>query len=397
MISCHIDAGVCQRRTTDTDCQDDVGAPLAVAGVFGKAHLEDQDLIEERSTRLMVALEGRAETLLEALREARVQREAMSSRLDELERQRQSLEARNAELAAEAREGGAEREALERRVAELERRLADAEASCLELLEENRELDEQNRELEAHNRHLREDRDVPAEGDTASVFSRRGRPAQGLSALIGHRHRDSEAPTDEPASREPPTAEPASAVSSATTEASSRQDELPSIDEAPSPQALLEQWYQRYPNAFFKGHTRPLQVGIHEALAEHEPWPEKLVRRALACYVNLPRYLKAVREGAERIDLNGAPAGDVDAGAAEHARKKLDRLQSGRRKGAKPARRRSPAKGQRGEDAASDTRQDERSRQVSAPQEEAGGRDDEPADSRLQRKLGELVARHNPH
>ncbi|CBV41587.1 ProQ_Cterm domain protein [Halomonas elongata DSM 2581] len=370
---------------------------LPSPGVFGKAHLEDQDLIEERSTRLMVALEGRAETLLEALREARVQREAMSSRLDELERQRQSLEARNAELAAEAREGGAERESLERRVAELERRLADAEASCLELLEENRELDEQNRELEAHNRHLREDREVPAEGETASVFSRRGRPAQGLSALIGHRHRDSETPADEPASGESPATGPAEATPAAdTAEASGRQDELPSIDEAPSPQALLEQWYQRYPNAFFKGHTRPLQVGIHEALAEHEPWPEKLVRRALACYVNLPRYLKAVREGAERIDLNGAPAGEVDAGAAEHARKKLDRLQSGRRKGAKPARRRPPAKGPRGEDAASDARQEERSQQVSAPQKEAGGRDDEPADSRLQRKLGELVARHNP-
>ncbi|MBW5801404.1 ABC transporter substrate-binding protein [Halomonas elongata] len=321
----------------------------------------------------------------------------MSSRLDELERQRQSLEARNAELAAEAREGGAERESLERRVAELERRLADAEASCLELLEENRELDEQNRELEAHNRHLREDREVPAEGETASVFSRRGRPAQGLSALIGHRHRDSETPADEPASGESPATGPAEATPAAdTAEASGRQDELPSIDEAPSPQALLEQWYQRYPNAFFKGHTRPLQVGIHEALAEHEPWPEKLVRRALACYVNLPRYLKAVREGAERIDLNGAPAGEVDAGAAEHARKKLDRLQSGRRKGAKPARRRPPAKGPRGEDAASDARQEERSQQVSAPQKEAGGRDDEPADSRLQRKLGELVARHNP-
>ena len=104
--------------------------------------------------------------------------------------------------------------------------------------------------------------------------------------------------------------------------------------DAPSPHALLAEWYQRYPGAFFKGHTRPLKVGIHEALAEQEPWPEKLVRRALACYVNLPRYLKAVREGAERIGLDGKPAGQVDAKAAEHARKKLERLQAeGRGKG----------------------------------------------------------------
>ncbi|WP_235447594.1 ProQ/FINO family protein, partial [Vibrio splendidus] len=101
--------------------------------------------------------------------------------------------------------------------------------------------------------------------------------------------------------------------------------------EAPSPQALLDEWYTRYPSAFFKGHTRPLMVGIHEVLASREPWPEKLVRRALACYVNLPRYLKAVREDAERIDLDGQPAGKVDAQSADHAHRKLDRLQGEKR------------------------------------------------------------------
>ncbi|NAW12858.1 ABC transporter substrate-binding protein [Halomonas sp. D1-1] len=101
----------------------------------------------------------------------------------------------------------------------------------------------------------------------------------------------------------------------------------------PSPQALLGEWYTRYPNAFFKGHTRPLMVGIHELLASREPWPEKLVRRALACYVNLPRYLKAMRENAERIDLDGQPTGKVDAQAADYAHRKLDRLQGEKRAG----------------------------------------------------------------
>ncbi|WP_254783078.1 ProQ/FINO family protein [Halomonas caseinilytica] len=360
--------------------------------------MEDQDLIEERSTRLMVALEGRAEALLEALRDARLQREAMSSRLDELERQRQSLEARNAELTAEAREKDAERAALEERAAELERRLADAEASCLELLEENRELDEQNRELEAHNRHLREDREVPAEQGTASFFQRRGRPAQGLSALIGHRHRDHERPSAEAVSNDAEASEPDTTPEPEATDTPGQQDALPSIEEAPSPQALLEQWYQRYPDAFFKGHTRPLQVGIHEALAAREPWPEKLVRRALACYVNLPRYLKSVREGAERIDLTGAPAGGVDAGAAEHARKKLDRLQSGRRKSAKSAQRASRSKGRREKTQANAAEAGKgKEAQTSSPSSTSVGRqDDEPDDHRLQRKLGELVARHNP-
>ena len=87
----------------------------------------------------------------------------------------------------------------------------------------------------------------------------------------------------------------------------------------PSPQALLKQWYQRYPHAFFKGHTKPLKVGIHQDLAEREPWPSKLIRRALANYVNLPRYIKSMREGAERVDLDGQPAGKGGKEAAKHA------------------------------------------------------------------------------
>jgi ProP effector len=92
--------------------------------------------------------------------------------------------------------------------------------------------------------------------------------------------------------------------------------------QAPSPHALLNQWYERYPKAFFKGHTKPLKVGIHQDLAEREAWPNKLIRRALANYVNLPRYIKAVRTGAERVDLDGQPAGKVDKEAALHASEK---------------------------------------------------------------------------
>ncbi|WP_240538763.1 ProQ/FINO family protein [Halomonas sp. SH5A2] len=92
--------------------------------------------------------------------------------------------------------------------------------------------------------------------------------------------------------------------------------------EPPSPHALLAQWYKRYPQAFFKGHTQPLKVGIHHDLAEREPWSGKLIRRALANYVNLPRYIKSVREGATRIDLEGNEAGVVDAEAARHATEK---------------------------------------------------------------------------
>lgn len=100
------------------------------------------------------------------------------------------------------------------------------------------------------------------------------------------------------------------------------------VREAPSPQALLKQWYARYPQAFLTGHTQPLKVGIHEDLARQEPWSNKLIRRALAHYVNLPRYVKALREGAPRIDLDGNPVGVVDATAAQAAVEKRRRQAS---------------------------------------------------------------------
>ncbi|MFI0471658.1 ProQ/FINO family protein [Halomonas sp. HMF6819] len=98
-----------------------------------------------------------------------------------------------------------------------------------------------------------------------------------------------------------------------------KSEEATAAPTPPSPHALLKQWYERYPNAFFTGHTKPLKVGIHHDLAEREPWSGKLIRRALANYVNLPRYVKSMREGAERVDLDGMPAGLVDKEASQHA------------------------------------------------------------------------------
>ncbi|WP_227875873.1 ProQ/FINO family protein [Kushneria konosiri] len=102
---------------------------------------------------------------------------------------------------------------------------------------------------------------------------------------------------------------------------------LDPVQEDISPQALLKQWYKRYPKTFFERHTRPLAIGIHEALAAREPYSEKLIRRALAGYVNLPRYLKSVRVNAPRIDLEGQEAGRVEEEDARHAKEQLKRLQ----------------------------------------------------------------------
>ncbi|MDR5868145.1 ProQ/FINO family protein [Halomonas koreensis] len=320
--------------------------------------MEDQTLIEEGPARLVTALEARIEALLEARRRD--------------DRQRRALEARQAELLARVERARLHEHDLEARVAELEARLAEAEAERIELAEENRELDAQNRELEAHGRRLQARLDGEAE---APVFQRAARQSRGLSALIGTPRRPRpEVPPAEAATDDAPA--PA-------------QNALP-IERAPSPQALLAEWYRRYPDTFFKGHTRPLQIGIHQALAAHEPWPEKLVRRALACYVNLPRYLKAVREGAERLDLAGRPAGVVDREAAEHARRKLERLQADRRRKVKRSARR-PSGG--ATSSAAPGKAASSSAPGPAPQPPAG--DDAPDGDRLQRKLDALMAQHN--
>ena len=167
----------------------------------------------------------------------------------------------------------------------LETRLEQKNAELTALREENQQLKQQLAALTAH---------APET------------PAPMLAAETERSAADSHASQSLP--------EPAPSVTS------SAEPDAPDTPAAPpSPQALLKQWYQRYPNAFFKGHTKPLKVGIHQDLAEREPWSGKLIRRALANYVNLPRYIKSMREGAERVDLDGQPAGKVDKEAVQHA------------------------------------------------------------------------------
>src|SRR5690554_4414213 len=411
---------------------------LAVTASLSGSRVEENGLIEERSIRLLDALEGRTDTLLGLLQRERDARLALKQRLAELEAARLALAERNSEL----------------------------EANRLELVEECRELDEQNRELEEHNRRLHERLNSQGEGQ-GTGFPRPARRSQGLSALIGRSAPSAATSTDvgarlvgrsaeaadagadanakspmcrttdksgsynaaaatgalpvggrlcranggdgevnSGASLEEPAATPAATtttdVGARLVGRSAEATDAAATTDAPSPQALLAEWYQRYPGAFFKGHTRPLKVGIHEALAEQEPWPEKLVRRALACYVNLPRYLKAVREGAERIDLDGKPAGQVDAKAAEHARKKLERLQAeGRGKGGavpgqprraagkgKPGRGKTAGRGAAGKGPAS---------KAPAAQAAPGAEPPQPARSAfvtLEEKLAALVAKH---
>ncbi|MCK0715509.1 ProQ/FINO family protein [Chromohalobacter sarecensis] len=191
--------------------------------------------------------------------------------------------------------------------------------------------------LESENRALRErllalaelepdDTQTPA---TQAELPDAGAKARGLGpiAFRGPRRPTGEATEDHaPSALASPSDDHSQPTGEAESEIPQASLALGAEHEPPSPQSLLAQWYQRYPDTFFKGHTQPLKTGIHLDLVAREPWPEKLVRRALACYVHLPRYLKAVRADVMRVDLDGQPAGGVTEGEARHARKQLDEL-----------------------------------------------------------------------
>lgn len=97
--------------------------------------------------------------------------------------------------------------------------------------------------------------------------------------------------------------------------------------DALNPQQRLQHWIKSYPKAFMPGQPQPLKVGIHEDLLAAEGGEMKKVRRALAGYVKVPRYLRCMKAGAVRLDLLGRNAGFVTAEEAEFARQQLESLE----------------------------------------------------------------------
>jgi ProP effector len=83
--------------------------------------------------------------------------------------------------------------------------------------------------------------------------------------------------------------------------------------------------FNRYPKCFVRREIkrRPLKIGIRLDLAAAglEPGPLGL---ALKVYCANSGYLRAMHEGAPRIDLDGLPAGVVTAEDAAHAARVLE-------------------------------------------------------------------------
>lgn len=97
---------------------------------------------------------------------------------------------------------------------------------------------------------------------------------------------------------------------------------------APKPvrgNALLGQLQAEFP--VFRD-CKPLAIGIHKQLMERKPDLDKnKVRVALHGHTASTRYLKALTEGASRLDLDGQPSGEVTAEQQDVAVKTLrDRI-----------------------------------------------------------------------
>lgn len=95
--------------------------------------------------------------------------------------------------------------------------------------------------------------------------------------------------------------------------------------------AAVQLLMDAYPSVFSRENPRPLKIGIQEDLVADDKVSRTKIKRALASYVRSPQYLRSFQEDADRIGLDGQPAGKVTAEEAQHARSKLKAMHEARK------------------------------------------------------------------
>ena len=95
--------------------------------------------------------------------------------------------------------------------------------------------------------------------------------------------------------------------------------------------AAVQLLMDAYPNVFSRDNPKPLKIGIQEDLVADDKVSRTKIKRALASYVRSPQYLRSFAEDADRIGLDGEPAGKVTAEEADHARAKLKSMHEARK------------------------------------------------------------------
>lgn len=102
---------------------------------------------------------------------------------------------------------------------------------------------------------------------------------------------------------------------------------------------------EKFPACFsLEGDAKPLKIGIFEDLAKQleddEAVSKTRLRTALRHYTNSWRYLRAMKQGAERVDLSGTAVSSVDEEQQKHAAEALAQSKAAaaeRKKAANPA------------------------------------------------------------
>jgi ProP effector len=89
---------------------------------------------------------------------------------------------------------------------------------------------------------------------------------------------------------------------------------------------------EKFPACFStEGHAKPLKIGIFqelaEKLAEDETVSKTRLRQALRHYTSSWRYLKAIKMGSFRIDIDGNDSAEIDQEQADYASKTLKESQ----------------------------------------------------------------------
>ncbi|QQX82171.1 RNA chaperone ProQ [Shewanella sp. KX20019] len=96
--------------------------------------------------------------------------------------------------------------------------------------------------------------------------------------------------------------------------------------------AILAYLYETFPLCFIaEGETKPLKIGLFQDLAERLADDSKVsktqLRIALRRYTSSWRYLKSVKAGAHRIDLEGNSCGELEQEHVDHAQATLKESQ----------------------------------------------------------------------
>ncbi|MEZ9538013.1 RNA chaperone ProQ [Shewanella sp. 10N.286.51.B8] len=103
---------------------------------------------------------------------------------------------------------------------------------------------------------------------------------------------------------------------------------MESTDKLTDTNAVLAYLYETFPLCFIaEGETKPLKIGLFQDLAARLADDSKVsktqLRVALRRYTSSWRYLKGVKTGVQRIDLDGQDCGELEQEHIDHAQQTL--------------------------------------------------------------------------